>query len=311
MAEPRILLLCSSRFAVLSMQSMIFFKQLAVVCVPSHCDEMIEGTKQLLKDTGVPLVILRRNSFEKKLIELIGKYKIDTGMIITFSFKLPASVYKLPANGFYNIHPGPLPQYRGMDPVFQMIRKREKNAGVTLHKVDSDFDTGPVVINEMIRLDPNDTHGMLNEKLAMVAAKLTGVLIKLLGLGIEIPLKVQDESKAVYYKKHGQADVCINWHVMEARSVIALINACNPWNKGAITKLNGKIIRLMEAAWIESPGTEQLPGTILGIDDRGIIISSLNNEAVLASLIYMDEGFLLGKRLLQWGFRPGARFSHV
>ena len=54
----------------------------------------------------------------------------------------------------------------GPDPVFHQIRNKEKNAGVTIHKVDDDFDTGPVVINEMIRLDPADTHGTLNERLS-------------------------------------------------------------------------------------------------------------------------------------------------
>jgi len=311
MSEPKVIVLCGSRFALPALQQLAFFKQLAVVAIPESCDEMMENTKLVLTGTGIPVIAVSKKIVVKKITEAIKKNNVDTGLMLTFPYKIPSSLYQLPVKGFYNVHPGLLPAYRGPDPVFQQIRNKEKYAGVTIHKVDSDYDTGPVVISEQIKLEPDDTHGILNEKLSYTAAKLTGTLLKLLSFDLAIPSRPQDEAKARYYQKQGNTDVSINWQVMDAATIIALINACNPWNKGAITKLNNKIIRLLEATFIEGPGIPVVPGTITAIDEKGLTVAALNNQSVCIQIIYIDEGFLLANRLKQFGVLPGARFGLV
>lgn len=311
MSELKIIALCSSRFALPSLQQLAFFKQLVVVVIPAHCEEMIENTKLVLAGTGVIVLAVDKAGFEKKIIALIKEHAINAGLMLTFSYKIPATVYKLPVKGFFNIHPGLLPAYRGPDPVFQQIRNKEKYAGVTIHKIDDDFDTGPVVLNEMIKLDPADTWGILNEKLSYTAAKLAGTLLKLLSFEVAIPSRLQDESKAQYFKKQVSADVSINWRVMDAPAIVALINACNPWNKGAFTKFTTKIIRLLEAYCIDPPTAVHTPGTILSIDDRGMVVAAINNMAVCVQVVYIDEGFLHAKRLIQFGVMPGAVLSLI
>ncbi len=312
MSEPRVIALCGERFALPALQQLAFLKQLVAVVIPEHCEEMIEHTKMFLTGASIPVVTVSEKTFKKKITETIKIHAADTGLMLSFPYKIPSSLYKLPVKGFYNVHPGLLPAYRGPDPVFQQIRNKEKYAAVTIHKMDDDFNTGPVVVSEMIKLDPADTHGILNEKLSYTATKLTGTLFKLLSFDIAIPSRPQDEAKARHYQKQVDADVSINWQVMDAATIIALINAGNPWNKGAITKLNNKIIRVMEATCIEAAALPvQPPGTIISIDESGLVIASLNNQAVCVQVIYIDEGFLLAKRLKQFGVMPGTRLSLV
>ena len=59
----------------------------------------------------------------------------------------------------------------------------------------------------------------LPQKLAELAARLTGVLIKMAGFGIAIPSRLQDETKAIYYKKQLAADITINWQIMDAETI--------------------------------------------------------------------------------------------
>lgn len=305
-------MLCSTRFALPALREFAFFNILAAVAIPRYCDEMIENIDGILTGTGIPVIELDKETFADRLREAIEENDVNLGLVMTFPYKIPSAVYELPSKGFYNIHSGPLPQYRGADPVFQQIINREKHAGVTIHKLDGGIDTGPLVMSEMLKIDPSDTYGLLTTKLAKLAAKLTGTLTKLLSLELAIATRPQDESKAVYYQKQVASDVSINWQVMEAAAIIALINACNPWNKGAITKFNNKMIRLLEASyidWLQTP--EQIPGTIITIDDRGLVVAALNNQAVCVQLIHIDEGFLLANRLKQFGVVPGARFSIV
>ena len=307
MNELKLILLCSSRFAIPAMRHFLFFKQLGVIAIPAHCEELIAETRAVLTGTDIPLLVVNRSNFEEELITAIGANNITAGLMLSFSFILPPAVYNLPPGGFFNVHPGPLPEYRGADPVFQQIRNREKFAGVTIHKLAKGPDTGAIVIREMIPLDARDNYGILDAKLAQLAVKLVSVLIKLVNFGFAVPSKPQDESKARYYERQGVGDIAINWQKMDADTIIALINACNPWNKGAVTRLADRIIRLADAQKIENDEAAPIiPGTILGIDDEGMIVSAIQGEALLVSIIYVDEGIFPAGRLRQFGIQKGA-----
>ncbi|MEP6674463.1 MAG: formyltransferase family protein [Ferruginibacter sp.] len=312
MNEIKIILLCSSRFALPVLREMIFFKQVAVVAVPRSSEEIAEQLEFLLKDAGVPLLLVDKEHCSEQLMEAIQQYNISAGLVMTFGYKISAKVFTMPANGFFNVHPGPLPSYRGADPIFQQIKNRELHAAVTIHKVDEGMDTGPVVMQEMIRLEKEDTSGLLNTKLATVAARLVANLLKMISLGLAVPSRPQDLSKVVYYKKQSAKDIVINWQSMDAATIVALINACNPWNKGAVTKLNGNIVRLLEAETISIlPETAKAAGTIIAFEKEFIIISTINDQAIRVGIIYIDEGFLMAVRLKQLGIHPGSCFEMV
>jgi methionyl-tRNA formyltransferase len=311
-SDVNIILVCGSRFALPTLHELAFFKQLAVVAIPEDCEDMIGETTTVLTGTELPVVILRKEGFADQLQNAIEKYNVNIGLVMTFGFPIPASVYSVPANGFFNVHPGPLPTYRGPDPIFQQIRNKEENAGVTLHQLSERMDSGPVVITEMIRLDPSDTHGILAGKLALVAAKLVRVLLKLVSFDLTIPLRPQNESEARYFKKQSAKEVAIKWDSMDADIIIALINACNPWNKGAITKINNKIIRIVEAAKTGEMIPEGIgPGTITAINDDGITIGTHDNHSILVRFVYVDEGFLRASRLSYFGVMTGHQFQNI
>lgn len=68
---------------------------------------------------------------------------------------------------------------------------------------------------------------------------------------------------------------------------------------------------MLEACSIETKLTEQAPGTILSADDRGLVVAALHNRSVCVRVIYIEEGFLMAKRLKEFGAVPGARFDLV
>lgn len=312
MKEIRIILLCSTRFALPALRELAFYNMLAVVAIPRFLDEMIENVDIVLTGTGIPIVKLDKESFAAQLQETIEQNHVNLGLVMTFPYKIPSSVYELPAKGFYIIHPGPLPQYRGADPVFHQLKNQEKQAGVSVHKVDAGIDTGPVVVSEMVRIDPSETYGLLTTRLSNLAAKLTGILIKLVSFNISIPSRPQDETKAGYYKRQQAKDIVIDWQTMDADSVIALINACNPWNKGAVTKINNQVIRLLNAEKLPGETAEyNEPGHILAFEDNGMTVSTMHNGAIKVRIIYADEGFLQANHLKKLGVSTGHRFEMI
>lgn len=311
MNEIKLLLLCGSRMAIPVMRDLVFFKQLAAVIIPQHCNEFEQEVRLLLKESAIPVLSVNKADQAAKLQQAIKKYQVNIGLMVTYTYRIPASVYEMPALGFFNLHPGPLPGYRGPDPVFWQIRNREAFASATLHKVDEDFDTGPIVLHEKIRLTETDTHGTLTTKLAELASRMVSVLLKLASLGLQIPSRPQDMARSGYFARQVAKDICIDWENMDALAIVALANACNPWNKGAVTKLNHKIIRFLEAEKTECQNAsinKPRAGTIMEFEKRGILVATCDDSCLRVNYIYIDEGFFEATRLTGSGFKAGDRF---
>ena len=104
----------------------------------------------------------------------------------------------------------------------------------------------------------------------------------------------------------------VNWKIMNADSIIALIRACNPWNKGAVAKINNQVIRLLDA--VKLPGNSTMnkePACVLAIEENGITVSTIQDEAILIRIIYAEEGFLSGNYLSRLGVTPGNHFELI
>lgn len=313
MSDARILLLCSNRFALPALLQLAYFNQIAAVVIPEHCEEWYENVLAALRSVTLPVILVKKETYVHQLQEAFDVYKANIGLMITFSFKIPASVFTIPEKGFYNIHPGLLPAYRGPDPVFFQIKNREKYTGVTVHQLDEHFDKGPVVVQERTKILPDDTYGMLSERLSHTAATLTGTLMKLLDYDLPLPLKQQEESKASYYKKQLAADVNIKWETMTAAEVVALINACNPWNKGATTRWGNVIVRLLEAKVLSEPLLQSglVAGSIYAFHDGGMFIACLGGTAIEVRMVYSDAGFMNAGRLQELGIVAGHTLESV
>lgn len=309
MALPNVLLVCEEMIAIPVMQQLAFFKQLAALVIPEESEHLINISVANLSSAGVPVVIVSKTNFADKIAEAIKDHAIEIGLIFSFRYKIPGSVYQMPAKGFFNLHPGILPAYRGPDPIFQHIRNREKFAGVTLHKIDDKFNHGPIVMIQKLILDTSFTYDLLSEKLSLLATKLTGTLLKLISFDLEIPLKVQNESEANYFHKQSQKDTTINWLEMDAATILALINACIPWNQGAITFFNEKTIRVLNGELADQPISFQPPGTILGIYEQGLIISAVNNESVYIKTMFAGQEIITSGNIEKFGMKTGSRFN--
>jgi methionyl-tRNA formyltransferase len=310
MSEIKAILLCGSNIAIPVLRDMLFHQQIAAVVIPQHCTGFIGQAQQLLKDSGIPVALANRQNIAAVLQQTIEKYRPAMGLVFTFSFKIPVEVYSLPRHGFFNVHPGPLPAYRGPDPIFRQIKNKEPYAGISIHKLDEGLDTGPLVLSDKIHLSPTDTYGILSKKLGELASVMTGTLIKMAGFGTKIPSREQDHTKANFYQRQLANDITINWQTMDAASIIALINACNPWNKGAVTVLNNNVIRLLQACTEEAYlFANEEPGSIISFDENGMKVVTAKGQAITVKMIYSDEGFLLAGRLQDFGVRPGARLG--
>jgi methionyl-tRNA formyltransferase len=128
------------------------------------------------------------------------------------------------------------------------------------------------------------------------------------------PLIQQDESKAAYYARPALHDVLINWD-QPAADIIALINACNPWNKGAVAYFNQYPLKVLGASIYPAlglPGPETKPGTIVLIDtNKNCVVRCGSGESINLDILYCNDSFMTGFQFARLGISQGMRFDKL
>ncbi|GAB3707880.1 methionyl-tRNA formyltransferase [Nocardiopsis oceani] len=75
----------------------------------------------------------------------LESYRPDLLIVFGFAWKLPRSVLDIPGHGVINVHVSMLPEYRGPAPLLWAIRNGDRTGGITVHRMDEDFDTGNIL----------------------------------------------------------------------------------------------------------------------------------------------------------------------
>ena len=111
----------------------------------------------------------KRLQFDKEIISTLKKYKVTptNGLVCLAGFMIIISPYfiKEYKNRILNIHPALLPAFPGLDAQKQAIEFGAKYSGCTVHFVDEGVDTGPIIIQEIVKISNNDTEKTLTKKI--------------------------------------------------------------------------------------------------------------------------------------------------
>ena len=110
-----------------------------------------------------------RWEYDKKIVSVLTKYDITpkNGLICLAGFMRiisPQFIRKY-KNRIMNIHPALLPSFPGLDAQKQAIKYGAKYSGCTIHFVDDGVDTGPVIIQAVVKVHYNDTEKTLSKRI--------------------------------------------------------------------------------------------------------------------------------------------------
>ncbi len=302
----RIAVLCNDRLGVPALQQLSQSGLLKAVGTSDRSPEMIAVVQQITAQARVPSQVFTRKNFEAALHAWMEQHRPDVVIVKTFPFRIPASALAIPKYGFINFHYAPLPKYRGSNPLFWMIREGVTTGAVAVHRMDEQFDNGPILLQQEVPFAPDATFGICSTQLAYAGMDLLPRLLQGLQQGT-LAETVQDAEQAGWYGRPEPKDLFIDWSKMTAVQVKALVKACNPWLKGAPMRYRGWNVGITDASvtGIAVPaGT--IPGTILDLSDsEGLVIACMGDTAVKAEVIYTEEGFFAGGKLVQFGVKAG------
>lgn len=211
-----------------------------------------------------------------------------------------------------NAHWSLLPRYRGVHPTAWAILNGDDETGVTVHIMEGEFDTGPILAQARVPLDSKTRIIDLHRKLADVQADLVLEVLDHLSRHQELPPShVQDESQATYVPQRVPADGLIDWSWPTAR-IDALIRTLPlPQYPGAFTYLNGHKLIISEAEPAPTPPYFTTPGQVVRLlaDGAAWVKTGDTCLAIRSIQAGLDELAQPAARILHRGAKLGLRLN--
>ena len=266
--KPRIIFMGTPAFAVASLSALLAAKMnvVGVVTAPDKpggrgMQLQQSAVKQFAITHNLPLLQPEKLK-STEFFEALSAWKPDLQVVVAFRM-LPEKIWSFPPMGTLNVHGSLLPQYRGAAPINWAILNGEKETGVTTFQLQHAIDTGDILLQDRIAISENMTAGELHDTMMKVGANL---LVKTLNGIINNSITSVPQSEAVdgieikHAPKIFTKDCEINWD-LPVEKIHNHIRGLAPF-PGAITKVDGKIVKLYSTAIVhETP--KELTGTFV------------------------------------------------
>ena len=269
------------------------------------------GVDHFCKSCSIP--VQEAGGSSAALYDWLDKTRPDVVFILGYRYLVDTSrlAPALLANTF-NIHFGPLPSFKGPNPVFWQLKKGTETIAVSIHRINDRYDEGPVVWAKELPRQPHFNYGFVNNLCSQVLLEGVVYLLQLIGQQKPIPALPPSAAKKAYHKRPVLQDVLIAWDTMPAKEIVNLVNACNPWNKGAMTFYNRAEVKILDALIVRPAGTVAdtvLPGTIVA-DGQLLHIVCCDRQVIHINMLFAYNAFIPAYQGREWGFTAGKKFGN-
>ncbi len=262
-------------------------------------------------EAGIP-VLQPEKVRNPEVLEQIRERKPDVIVVAAYGQILPQALLDIPRIMCVNIHGSLLPKYRGAAPIQWAVINGEKTSGITIMKMEAGLDTGDILVQKEVPLDPKETSGSLFDRLSLMGGEVLLDALDKIEQGLITPVK-QDDALATWSPMLRREDGRIDWS-MDAAAIECRVRGMDPW-PSAYTFLDGKMLKIWSADVSEdepenSPGAESagfsrdvVPGTVVSVGkDRFLVAAGKGTLAVrevqLEGKKRMSvQAFLLGYKL--------------
>jgi methionyl-tRNA formyltransferase len=206
---------------------------------------VLSPVKQRALELGLPIIQPERIKNNLEFREQLTSLNPDAIIVVGYGRIIPQWMLDLPPLGNINLHASLLPQYRGAAPIQWAIARGETVTGVTTMKIDAGLDTGDILLQKDVAIEPEDTSVTLALRLATVGAELMVETLRGLQSGNVRPLP-QDHSRAtlapILKKEDGSIDFTLT-----ANEILNRLRGFQPW-PGAYTNFRNKNLQILHAA---------------------------------------------------------------
>lgn len=224
----------SSSHSVTILQKLLTISDFSVSAVITKIDKPV-GRKQEIIPNPVAafakqnnLNLLQIEEFDQKIRSTIYDLQPDLGLCVAFGPPyFDQEVIDIPKYKIVNIHPSPLPKYRGATPGPWQIINGEIKSAVTFFQIDSLPDHGPIISQISFDITSTETATSFYNKAFDLASDNLETILKSY-ISSSGSLQIQDHSQKTYFPKFDKDKAQINWSWDQAK-IERFIRALNPW----------------------------------------------------------------------------------
>jgi methionyl-tRNA formyltransferase len=227
------------------------------------------------------------------ILEMLRQVSPDVMVVAAYGLILPPGVLAVPARGCLNIHASLLPRWRGAAPIQRAILAGDARTGISIMQMEPGLDTGPVLLQEAVAIEPHDNAQTLHDRLAALGARLIVEALQTPRTPV-----AQDDSQATYAPKLAKNEARLDW-AERAETIDRKVRAFNP-APGAWTTYRGSPLKIWRASVGES--VKALPGTVCGASGGTITVAA--GEGTSVELVELQRAG--AKRLSAAAFAAGS-----
>ncbi|MFI9235198.1 methionyl-tRNA formyltransferase [Streptomyces sp. NPDC053079] len=261
---------------------------------------------KLAVELGLPLVEAR-DAGEAQVVAAVRGARPDVLMSANWRTVIPEVVLAVPALLPLNVHDALLPGYAGFGAVNWAIRNGERETGLTVHVMEPELDTGPVLWQVAVPIAPQDTATTVQRRLldAYPEAALTALARAEAGIK-PVP---QHAGGASFYHRITEADTRIDWRLPTGR-LLDLVRAHSDPFVNAWCTLGGAKLYVKRAARPSRPHRGS-PGRVVRRTDGGVtVVCGHSWEAGSDGVVLLEVQPENGKALPAADvLRPGNRLE--
>lgn len=299
-------------FAVPTLSVVHQHPNLDIVCVVTQPDRP-KGRGRKMTESAVKvfagersLPILQPESAKSEdFIENVRKLGPDLYVVVAYGQILPKGLLDIPPEGSINLHGSLLPKYRGGAPIEWAIINGETETGLTTMFQDEGMDTGDIIDQVKVPMNPDDTAGTLGERMSEIGADLMRATLDKVAAGT-VERRPQDDSQATRARIIKKERARIDWR-RPAPEIRNLVRGTNP-RPVAYAIWREEQVRFWEVNTGDGEGPE--PGEVTETTKGGFAIQAGRGVILPVRIQPPNKSPISGGEFVR-GYRvtPGERFE--
>jgi methionyl-tRNA formyltransferase len=197
---------------------------------------------------GLPVFTPESMKSPAAIADFVG-LEVDAACVVAYGQILKTEVLEAPRLGCFNLHGSLLPRWRGAAPIQRAIMAGDRQTGVQIMRMSEGLDEGPILLSEVLPIQPDDTAASLAQRMATTGASLWPRALAAIERGgaVESP----QVGEPTYARKITSAEARIDW-TRPAAQIDAHVRGLSP----------------APGAWFEAPGPDGAPVRIKALMSR-------------------------------------------
>ncbi len=226
------------------------------------------AVKKVAVEHGIP-DILQPSQIDDDFLTILASLNIEAIVVIASGHILPKKLCEHYGDRIVNLHASLLPRHRGASPISAALLSGDSETGVSLMQVVHRLDSGPVLVQETLKISETDTTESLSISLSLLARDILLANLKN-WLANEIKSIPQNANDVTYARKILATDARINWN-KSSTEIAKSVRAYIPWPI-AYTEYQGERFRVHKGHSLPDFSSTSVPGSVTRLPDNGVAV---------------------------------------